>query len=234
MLRTRVALIVLLFAAAGGVYGKYDKDEEGVRKNPKDIVDYFLILPGEYLDPYFADMGFQARLDFLENNDSLELTVDMKNAYISIKGAYDESYIEQTITYFVRADKTKVIAVSKTEPNAYWEFIRVCRFYELKNGNFTDITPQIVPKITLDLFAADAYKKLAASGIYTQFIVEIELPQFGTIVKVYPKGIPAYLFESEDEQYTYEDIMATIPYSYIELAWNKQKGKFEFGKKFKK
>ncbi|NPV01362.1 MAG: hypothetical protein HPY53_08260 [Brevinematales bacterium] len=234
MLRMRVVLIALLLTAANGLYGKYDKDEEGVRKNPKDIVDYFLILPGEYLDPYFADMGFEERLYFLENNDSLELTVDMKNAYISVKGPYNDTAIEMVVTYFVRADKTKVIAVSRTEPDSHWEFVRVCGFYELKDGNFTDITKHIFPKITLDLFVADAYKKLVTSGIYTQFVVETELPQFGTVAKVYPKGIPTYLFESEDEQYTYEDIMATMPYLWLELAWNKQKGKFEFGKKVKK
>lgn len=227
-------LVMVLMVLSNSVYAKYNKKESEVKKNPKDIVDFYAIIPGEYIDSSIGSLSFQERLDYLEKGPNKKVVVDVKNAYIYISAIPGDFSVNQTIVYFVKSDKTKIIAVSTTGESGECGEYSIFNFYEYKNGKFNFVTDQVIPKLSIDLFAADTDKKSITAKINKAMVYKIELPQKGTTCKVYPVGICEVDNSlGLDEYNKYLEIESNFAYSYLELKWNKTKGKFEFGKKFK-
>ncbi|OHD54932.1 MAG: hypothetical protein A2Y33_02975 [Spirochaetes bacterium GWF1_51_8] len=226
------SVLIFIFFCSVFVYCEQVKNESEVKKSPKDIVDYFLILPEESLDAYFHGMSFQQRLEFLYINDSFDLTIDTKNAYLSIVGNYDMQTMKQAVTYFTKADKSRIIAVSKAVPDMMFGEQVITVFYEYKDEKFIDVTSKIVPKLTLQLFVSKGYQSMITEEINQAAKFNIELPQIGTVCKATAAGISKPLIE-ESLWDLVDEILQNKEFNIIELKWNKQKGKFEFGKKYK-
>jgi hypothetical protein len=229
------AILLVLTVLTGSIYGKYEKKESEVKKNPKDIVDFYAIIPGNYIDSSMGSLSFQERLNYLEKGPNKEVIVDTKNAYIYVSTIPGDYSVKQTIVYFVKSDKTKIIAVSTTGESGECGEYSIFNFYEYKNGKFNYVTDQVVPKLSIDLFADAKDKKSITSKMNKAMVYKIVLPQFGTTCKVYPVGICEIDNSMDPDEYNkYLQIEDRFAYSYLELKWNKQKCKFEFGKKYKK
>jgi len=215
-------------------YAVFKKKEADVKKNPVDILDFFLIIPGKYLDPFYGDMKFQERLNYINDVSSKQVVVDTKNAYLHLTEFITEMSVKQAMTYFVKADKSKLIGVSSAVSGCEGPDDCGLAFFEYKGGKFTDVTSKVFPKLSIELFCADADKKLITAKMNKAMKYKVELPHEGTECVVYPLGIGEVdngLSPSEYE--TFLKIEQNFPYKKVLMVWNMAAGKFEFGKKVK-
>ncbi|OHD54933.1 MAG: hypothetical protein A2Y33_02980 [Spirochaetes bacterium GWF1_51_8] len=235
MYKKRLLVVTFTVLLISLVFGGYNKKESEVKKNPKDIVDFYAIIPGQYIDASIGSLSFKERLDYLTPDENKKVVVDTKNAYLSVSAMPGQFPVNQTIVYFVKSDKTKIIAVSTTGESGECGEYSIFNFYEFKNGKFNYVTDKVIPKLTIDLFAVEKDKKQITEKMNRAMVYKIELPQYGTTCKVYPLGICEIDNSLDPDEYSkFLDIEKRFVFAYLELKWNKQKGKFEFGKKYKK
>ncbi len=202
------------------------RKREDIQKNPLDISEYFLIIPSE---KYWSLAGdekdpFTGRQQYFKTNPKRTVTVDKKNAYINILDKTDELDSRFTMCYFVKADKTKVIAVSYYGEGGDCDSY-LLKFYTYSASKWTDVTKQVLPSLSLKNLKIPEKDIVPVDFLYT-------LPQFGTSISVKAAAI----CEQEQAQrlggkdfMKYFEQYKKLPYKSIQLKWNKDKGVFEFG-----
>lgn len=137
---------------------------QGAANQPRTIRDHFMLLP----EKYFVLEGCEkekdencrkAKLSYLKTFTEVE---DTANGYLKAGCDGAQSCIEMTI--FKRPDSTYLVALA-TEA----EMIREQYFLDHRNGNWTDVSADVIPNFS-------------RSNFY-------ELPRHGTKVNVFSKKI---------------------------------------------
>ncbi|HVD97219.1 MAG TPA: hypothetical protein VNB90_03370 [Cytophagaceae bacterium] len=222
-MKPSLLLLALIFVISSNTFSQVRKKQE-IQNNPADISEYFLLIPSEthWALPGDDQDPFTGRQRYFKPDPHCKVTIDKKNAYIHI---WFDTELESTFTmcYFVKADKTKVLAVH------YYQAGGDCDSYLIKfytyspdTKKFTDVTKEVFPTLTLkDLKPT---QQIPVDFVYT-------LPQYGTIINAKADNIC--------EQDTYGRITESfmdyfqkyqkLPYKNIQLKWNKEKGVFEKG-----
>jgi hypothetical protein len=126
--------------------------------------------------------------------------------------------------YFVKADKTKVLAVHYYNEGGDCDS-HLLKFYSYSNATWTDITEKTLPTITLKNYGIAEKNYVAVDFLYT-------LPQYGTDIKVRAASMceqddPARL-KGKDFM-TYYEAYKKLGLKTLLLKWNKIKGVFEPG-----
>ncbi len=160
-------------------------------KQPYNIKDYFLLLPDSILKVYDTEINLHQRLlslkyntlENLWNNDGYWIldTLDYRNGYLKLSSTGDGAGTIFEITYFIKKNKTREIAVNKI----YWDLgmsFSVLNFYEFKNLIWRNITKEVLPPVKLSDFTISKYAELINSKI-DYFPVVYKLPQKGKNIK---------------------------------------------------
>ena len=131
---------------------------------PKTVRDFFMLLPEKYFTLEGCERAKdkdcrKAKINYLKTFAEIE---DTKNGYL--KGGCDGGQSCLEMALFKRPDGTYIIGLS-----TFAEMMNDYYFLEYKNGNWANISAEIVPQFS---------KK----NMY-------ELPRYGTTVKVFAKKI---------------------------------------------
>ena len=194
-----------------------------------NIKDYFLLLPDSLLKSYDTSVSSEQRQLALTYKTLEELwnhkgfwqidTLDYKNGYMKFSSTGDGGGTEFEITYFIKKDKTREIAVN----TIYWDIVSTysdVKIYTFEQNIWKDITKKVFPEIKLSYFTNDAFSNIIKS--YTENSpVLYKLPQKGkTITAKIDIGIIDNLF---DENYIDEKEYTNIKKSLrqIKLVWDK-------------
>jgi len=161
-------------------------------KPPYNIKDYFLLLPDSIFKNGEIALGLNQRLISLKYKTLEELwnhkghwqidTIDFGNGYIKFSSTGDGAGTYVEITYFIKKDKSRLIAVNLTN----WDMMSTqsqLRFYTFSNNIWKDVTKTILPKISLSDFLEDKYVKTLETKDDNPFFV-FKLPQKGKTIKV--------------------------------------------------
>jgi hypothetical protein len=208
------------------------RSEKEIRSNPKDIVDYYLILPDKAFIKYDDQSSFQLRKKHLKPTEERKVSIDQKNAFLQIEDQQGPMRIITTLCYFSKADKTKIFGLDLFIEAGDGEQFETY-FFEYKNLDWADVTQKVLPEIKFTDFWGD--EKTLPEKKFQRMNLLYELPRIGTTVKVYSKE--DYSFNNgmpSDEFNNYYNTFGKRKYSAIELYWNRTSGKFEFGKKIEK
>ncbi len=200
------------------------RKRQDIQKNPQDITEYFLLIPseknwaldGDEFDPFIG------RQQYFKTTPKRTVTIDKKNAYLSILDNTDELESRFSMCYFVKADKTKLIAVSYYGAGGDCDSY-LLKFYTYAAGKWTDETKKVLPTISLKQFNVQEKEFLPVDFLYT-------LPQFGTSISVKASPVCEQSGEVRGMDFmTYFEKFKKLPYKNLSLKWNKDKGIFEVG-----
>jgi hypothetical protein len=234
-MKTICVFLFSLLSITAFSQGAYRKEAE-VRQLPKDIVEYYLILPGK---PYNASLygqndglsEFEFRKQYLRPMPDLDIVIDKKNAFISIQDHTSELGYRLQLTYFTQPDGKRIIAVYEEQEGGDCDS-RSFVFYRYSNKKFIPVTNEVLPKLTLRDFCP-----ASSTSKFERFEAVYDLPNIGTTIKVTAKPLCEYhdLFrfvDSKDhlnaeEYYAYFNKLACNP---VELTWNKVAGDFKIKK----
>jgi len=194
-----------------------------------NIKDYFLLLPDTLLKSYDTTVSSEQRQLALTYKTVEELwnhkgfwqidTLDYKNGYMKFSSTGDGGGTEFEITYFIKKDKTREIAVN----TIYWDIISTysdVKIYTFEQNIWKDITKKVFPEIKLSYFTNGAFSNIIKSHTENAPVL-YKLPQKGkTITAKIDIGIIDYLF---DENYIDEEEYINIKKSLrpIKLIWDK-------------
>ncbi|MBX2960964.1 MAG: hypothetical protein KF687_00550 [Cyclobacteriaceae bacterium] len=160
--------------------------------------------------------------DFINVPDCADsVLTDTKNAFLFIKCWEYGVPVENTFTYFVKADKSKVFAYRYFNDGGAGSPESLTRFYTFSNGTWTDVTKQVLPAVGFSDFW-DKTKPLPAAN-YQRVIYEYVLPRFGTtiVVKVHTESTVDNFIAAD-----YYDVLAPVLKRTVQLVWNRELGKF--------
>ncbi len=158
---------------------------------PYNIKDYFLLLPDSLLKNSETTVSIHQRELALKFKTEEELwnhngfwqidTIDYRNGYMKFSSTGDGSGTEFEITYFIKKDKTREIAVN----TIYWDLAVISsslKFYSFEKNIWKDITIKVLPEIKLSLFTNEQFAELLKkqSPVYPVFF---KLPQKGKTIK---------------------------------------------------
>lgn len=199
------------------------RKEADILKEPGDISEYYLIIPGH---PYYAYAEkpkgmseFELRKKYLEPKKGMQIEIDKKNAFMSISDNTSELGYKMQLTYFVKSDGKKVIAVNEDQAGGDCDS-RSLKFYTLENGKFTDVTARVMPSLSLKDFCPEA-----TVSNYSFFEPLYQLPRVGTTVRV---SATALCEQDNRGRVSYEEYVRyfqKLKCRQIELAWDKESGK---------
>jgi len=202
------------------------RSESDIKANPLDIADYYLLIPGE---PYYnydkkpaGVSEFELRKKYLNETPTKKITIDKKNAFISIDDNTNDLEYRLEMTYFNKANGKKIIAVLEYQAGGDCDS-RSLNFYEYAGQKFTNVTKQILPSV---LFK-DLFRDPAGEFSYTLlFQLEYKLPRIGTTLEV--KALP--LCEQDNRSdLTYEEYFKKfqrLEHISVALAWDRASGTF--------
>ncbi len=172
-------------------FGQTGNSELTNIKPPYNIKDYFLLLPDSMLKTFDQTVDLNQRLLALKYDNVEELwknegfwqitTSDYKNGYLKLVSTGDGAGTIFEITYFIKKDKTREIAVNKT----YWNMaisFSTLHFYSYENEVWKDITNNVLPDINLSDFTTDEYAELLKKET-KHLPVIYHLPQKGKNIK---------------------------------------------------
>ncbi len=159
------------------------------KKASYNIKNYFLLLP----DSVFKDaeilltskqrqiaLKYKTVEQIWEHKGYWQIdTLDYRNGYIKISttGGGGGSCVE--ITYFIKKNKTRLIAVNLLQ----WDMLRTSsnlKFYTYKNNVWKNVTSNVLPKMKASYFVADKYAKF----FNIDDVLYFSLPQKGKNIKV--------------------------------------------------
>ena len=183
---------------------------------PYDIKDYFLLLPDELI----LEINALDRKKILEIKDFREShesgifyyteTIDVKNAFLRVKSAGDGDGNNIEMTYFVKSDKTRLIAVNII----YWNMLTETSdlyFYTYSNKKWTDVTADVIPEINMASFST---AKVTVDNV----AITVLLPQNGKTIKV---ALDAEILpEFYDYTPEYEQVKDNLFCTKYDLIWN--------------
>ncbi|MEP6903715.1 MAG: hypothetical protein ABJA66_18475 [Actinomycetota bacterium] len=144
---------------------------------PKTVTDFFLSLPEKYFAPYINGEGATPNLrDYRKSIIKIE---DIKNGYLRIEEPTTEGWAEVAI--FKKTNGKYIVGISQVGcgPSCSSEET----FLSYENGNWQEITAQVLPKITEAQVNA-AYKRGKVSKENQSGLLVYELPRTGTTIKV--------------------------------------------------
>ena len=226
-----IAGILLLCLSVFG-FGQNKKAVLNKIKPPYNIKEYYLLLPDSLLD----GLDFNQRMISLKykNLDTLWKhkgywlidILDYKNGYLKLSSTGDGSGTEFEITYFIKKDKSREIAVN----TIYWDLAMISsslKFYSFENNAWKDITKKVLPEIKLSLFTKEEFAKIITSQT-TMSPVLYKLPQKG-------KNISAKIDISTienllDENFVDEDEYVQIKKSLKQILLIRNNGVFKLQK----
>ena len=194
---------------------------------PYDIGEYFLLLP----DSLILDIPLKERPTMLEvKNDMQKVdehglsyhvqTIDFNNAYMLIKDFGGGGGFDIEITYFVKSDKTRLIAVNTTQWDMQCSQSKL-HFYTYSNQIWTDISSEIIPEININSFSKTKVNIDEAP-------INVKLPQNGKTIKVSLslEGLADWVDEND-----YKKIEKQLFCTKYDLKWND--GTFSVANKIK-
>jgi len=159
--------IILVLIISLNVYSGFSQKTND-RKGSYNIKDYFLLLPDSVFKDTETSLSSEQRQIALKYKTLEQLwkhkgfwqidTLDYRNGYmkISTTGGGGGFYIE--ITYFIKRDKTRLIAVNISQ----WDMMRTAsdlKFFTYKNKKWKDVTSTVLPEITLSYLVKSNYVK---------------------------------------------------------------------------
>lgn len=204
---------------------------DGIRQKinpPYNIKDYFLLLPDSLLKTFDKNVSLNQRQLALKYKTLKDLwnhnahwiidTLDYKNGYMKLSSTGDGSGTYFEITYFIKKDKTREIAVN----TAYWDLAVTSsslKFYSFKNDVWKDITKQVLPEINLSLFTNEELSVIIKSNTTVSPILFV-LPQKGKniIAKIDIGTIDNLFDENSVDEEEYIKIKESL--KQIILIWN--------------
>jgi len=217
-MKTRITLLLLFLGFYSSIYSQ------------TTIVDYFLALP----DNLILDITKTERQLILNERNQQKLweqkcyfairVVDKPNAFLSFGTTGDGDGNNVEITYFVKKDKSRILAINITYWNVCCQF-STTRFYEIKGSEFIEITQNVIPKIGLDEFI----RKQVYATILTQYSktemetkppVKITLPQVGKTIKVELEMETLYYEFENEPKAVINDLKSGIYCHSFDLIWN--------------
>ncbi len=153
-------------------------DAQKNRREPRTVVDFYLLLPAERLSP----------LSRVKNRESLIEIKDIANGYLRLDGAATADYWEgwAEIALFKKTGGGYVIGL--VDGSCATMCYSGIEFLEYKNGKWTEVTRQVMPEITDEMIVAQFKSKKRAgdedlAGNDSPF-VNYELPRTGKTVKL--------------------------------------------------
>lgn len=197
-------------------------------KPPYNIKDYFLLLPDSLLKTSDTNVSLKQRqlalkyktLEDLWNHNAFWIidTLDYRNAYIKLSSTGDGSGTYFEITYFIKKDKTREVAVNTT----YWDLTETyssLKFYSFENNFWKDITKKVLPEINLSLFTDEDLSGIINSNTTVSPILYV-LPQKGKniIAKIDIGTINNLLEENSVDEEDYIKIKKSLKQTV--LIWN--------------
>ena len=191
-------------------------EEEILITKPNNIKDYFLLIPDELI----LNISINDRKKILEIKDyqeSQELgiyylteTIDINNAFIRICSTGDGGGNNIEMTYFIKSDKTKLIAVNISSWDMLTESSEL-HFYTYENNIWTDVTTDVIPEINMSCFSK------ANTNVDNAAILVI-LPQKGKTIKVTLDA--EALTELVDYDEAYIKVKEQLFCTKYDLTWN--------------
>jgi hypothetical protein len=220
----KVASVLTLFVFISVLsFSQSYRSESDIRKEPKQIVDYYLILPGNptpFYEPETEMTEFEFRKKYLRPMPNKNIVIDNKNAYMEVQDNSNELSYRLQLTWFKKADGKRIVAVQEYQEGGDCD-TRTLAFYTYENQRFTDVTTSVFPKLKLSDFCTSTNAK------FSVFDPVYELPQLGTIVKVKAEAIceqdERMRNFNADQYYTYFKNMKCKD---ADVAWDKVTGKF--------
>ena len=185
-------------------------------KEPYDIFDYFLLLPDSLvLDLSVVNRNNIPEIKDLQNAFESEIyyltdTIDKKNAFLRIKSAGDGDGHNLEMTYFVKSDKTRLIAVNII----YWDMLTetsTLHFYTYIDNTWTDVTSEVIPEINMSSFSS------AKTNVDNSAII-VALPLNGKTIKVKLDkwAVEEYAYDNDD----YGNVLKKLYCTKYDLIWN--------------
>jgi hypothetical protein len=214
------ALFVFAFVIS---FSQSYRTESDIRKEPKEIVDFYLILPGNpypYTEPQKDITEFEFRKKYLRPMPEKNIIIDNKNAFMEVEDNSIELSYRIQLTWFKKADGKRIIAVHEYQVGGDCD-TRTLTFYTYENQKFTDVSASVFPKLKFSDFCISANEK------FSVFDPVYELPRLGTIVKVKAEAIceqdERMRKFSADQYYTY---FKSLKCKELGVAWDKVTAKF--------
>ncbi len=216
------AAILLLCISVFG-FGQTKRTVLNKINPPYNIKDYYLLLPDSLLD----GPDFNQRMISLKYKNLDELwkhkgywqidTLDYRNGYLKLSSTGDGSGTEFEITYFIKKDKSREIAVN----TIYWDLAVTSsslKFYSFKNNTWKDITKKILPEIRLSLFTNETFSKIITSHSTISPVI-YKLPQKGKNItaKIDIATIDNLLDENSVDEVEYVKIKKSL--HPVKLIW---------------
>jgi len=206
---------------------------------PEDIVAYYMLLPD---NAFFQTMdeyeGQDGRRKLLTPTETREVIVDRSRAYIQIKDWEWELANKITLTYFNQTNGERLIGVSQHLEGGDCD-IYYTHFYRYSKQEWIDVTGQVLPPYSFMDFWGDQPVPEILSSVNIDKVInwDYELPRFGTSIKLTPVSPSAMIcFDHEisadngsayEEQiYAIWDAVKSRQNEYIELEFNRDRGRF--------
>ena len=215
----KIFTVLLLLIALSGFTQK---------TKPYTIKDYFLLLPDTLLKSYETTVSSEQRKLALTYKTIEELwnhkgfwqidTLDYRNGYMRFSSTGDGGGTEFEITYFIKKNKTRAIAVN----TIYWDITTtysVVKIYTFEKNTWEDITKKAFPEIKLSYFTTKAFSDIIESHT-ENFPVLFKLPQKGKTItgKIDIKIIDNLSDKNYIDKKEYINIKNSL--RQIKLIWN--------------
>jgi len=157
----RILLSLIIVFSSIISFSQHKNDSLQKTTPPYNIKDYYLLLPDSMLNTLDSNVSLNQRLLALKYKTLEKLwnhkgfwiidTLDFKNGYMKFSSTGDGGGIIFEITYFIKKDKTREIAVNKI----YWDLAvsySVVNIYTFNNNTWKDITKHVLPVINTSDF----------------------------------------------------------------------------------
>ncbi len=189
-----------------------------------NIKDYFLLFP----DSLIGNISIEQRqlslkyktLNDLWKHNGLWIidTMDYRNGYLKLSSTGDGAGTEFEITYFIKKNKTREIAVN----TIYWDITTAyseIKFYSYDNNKWKDITKKVLPEINLSLFTTKESIEILNQFQNKNYIL-YKLPQRGKTItaKINTDNINYLLNDNLINKDEYLKIIKSL--KPLKLIWN--------------
>jgi hypothetical protein len=162
------------------------------------------------------------------------IIIDKKNAFIRIFWINEYTSSEITFCYFIRSDKKKVFGFNNVYyVDGYYGY--ETKFFLYEDGEWEDVSQEVLKNVGFSNFWSET--KSLPDKKFQEFEIEYILPQFGTTLQAVFHERDWPLCECDMDMKWWKDyskIIKQVKYKKIDLTWDKQKGVFTIGKKYKK
>lgn len=226
--------IILLFLSEFAFAEKIRKEAD-VLNDPKDIIEYFLILPDNAFlglqNP--GETSFQYRKSLLESSKKkTEVQVLTNKSKTFLKLVQNTSFKAQyELSYFPKDLKSDLILVSSKMQHEEGISYKLVAF-SYKNKDWQEVTEKVIPNFSFKLFLDEKSKEkispeLDQRLIFHQCIYKID--ENKNEMEVTLRQTPPVLMDGDADKYN--AILKKAIYKKLILEWNKEKNIFAVSKK---